>query len=121
MLRGHIVLLIAIYPSDGDVKPGGPFGAFRGEEKAISRRTRFHFLPFFHHHHHHPTLHKAISLHKHTYSHPNLNFLQYTVQILVPQVMWSAQAVRESKIDHTKALYPPSADPEARNSAMGWR
>ena len=31
MLRRHIVLLIAIRPSDGDVKPGGPLGAFREE------------------------------------------------------------------------------------------
>ena len=28
-----------------------------------------------------------------TYSHPNFNFLQYTIQILVPHIMWSAQAV----------------------------
>ena len=32
-----------------------------------------------------------------TYSHPNLNFIQYTIQILVPHVMWSAQAVCEMK------------------------
>ena len=36
MLRRHIILLIAIRPSDGDVKPGGPLGAFR-EEQAMSR------------------------------------------------------------------------------------
>ena len=36
MLRRHIVLLIAIRPSDGDVKPGGLLGAFR-EEQAMSR------------------------------------------------------------------------------------
>ena len=42
-----MVLLIAILPSDGDVKPGGPLGAFR-EEQAMSRH-RFH-LPSFHHH-----------------------------------------------------------------------
>ena len=36
MLRRHIVLLIAIRPSDGDVKPGGLLGAFR-EEHAMSR------------------------------------------------------------------------------------
>ena len=33
--------------------------------------------------------------------HPNLNFLQHTIQILVSHVMWSVQAVRELKIDHT--------------------
>ena len=36
MLRRHIILLITIRPSDGDVKPCGPFGAFR-EEQAMSR------------------------------------------------------------------------------------
>ena len=36
MLRRHIVLLIAIRPSDGDIKPGGPLCAFR-EEQAMSR------------------------------------------------------------------------------------
>ena len=41
-------------------------------------------------------LHQTVIL-----SHPNLNFLQYTIQILVPHVMWSAQEVRDSKIDHT--------------------
>ena len=37
-----------------------------------------------------------------TYSHPNLNFLQYTIQILIPHLMWSAQVVCDSKIDHTQ-------------------
>ena len=37
-----------------------------------------------------------------TYNHPKLSFLQYTLQILAPHVMWSAQAVRDSKIDHTQ-------------------
>ena len=55
-----------------------------------------------------------------TYSHPNLNFLQYTIQILVPQLMWSAQAVRDLKIDPLNAIYPPCAEPEAHNSAVGW-
>ena len=98
MLRRHIVLLIAIRPSDGDVKPGGPLGAFR-EEQAMSR-DRVSPSPF---------LSSSLSrtntiLHytnSYTYSHPNLNFLQYTIQILFPHVMWSAQAVRDSKIDHT--------------------
>ena len=36
MLRRHIALLIAVRPSDGDVKPGGPLGAFQ-EEQAMSR------------------------------------------------------------------------------------
>ena len=37
MFRKHIVLLIAIRPSDGDDKPGGPLGAFR-EEQTMSRQ-----------------------------------------------------------------------------------
>ena len=36
MFRRHIILLIAIRPSDGDVKSGGPLGAFR-EEQSMSR------------------------------------------------------------------------------------
>ena len=45
-----MVLLIAIGPSDGDVKPGGPLGAFR-EEQAMSRH-RVSPSPF-----HHPIQH----------------------------------------------------------------
>ena len=55
-----------------------------------------------------------------TYSHLNPNFLQYTIQILVPHVMWSAHVVRDSKIDQFNAIYPLCAEPEARNSAVGW-
>ena len=96
MLRRHIVLLKAIHPSDGDVKPGGPLGAFQ-EEQAMSR----HWVspsPFLSSSSHTPQLHYTNS---YTYSHLNLDFLQYTIQILIPHVMWSAQAVRDLKIDHT--------------------
>ena len=96
MLRRHIVLLIAIRSSDGDIKPGGPLGAFR-EEQTMSR----HLLPSFHYHrtqHNYTT--QTVKFY--TYSHPNLSFLQYTIHIFVPHVMWSAQAVRDSKIDHTQ-------------------
>ena len=41
------VLLIAIRPSDVDVKPDGPLGAFR-EEQAMSR-NRVSPSPFFNH------------------------------------------------------------------------
>ena len=34
--------------------------------------------------------------------------------------MWSAQAVRDSKIDHFNAIYPPCLQPQPRNSAVGW-
>ena len=94
MLRRNIVLLIAIRPSDGDVKPGGPLVAFL-EEQAM-RRHRVSPSLFIS-----SSSSNTITLHTHTYSHPNLNFLQYTIQILVPHVMWSAQALRDSKIDHT--------------------
>ena len=96
MLRRHIVLLIAIRPSDGDVKPGGPLGGFR-EEQAMSRH-RVSPSPFLSSSSHTTQLHYTNS---YTYSHLNLNFLQYTIQILIPHVMWSAQVVRELKIDHS--------------------
>ena len=97
MLRRHIVLLIVIHQSDGDVKPGGPLGAFR-EEQAMSRHG-VSPSPFLSSSSHTTQLHYTNS---YTYSHPNLNFLPYTIQILIPHVMWSAQAVRDSKIDHTQ-------------------
>ena len=97
MLRRHIVLLISIRPSDGKVKPGGPLGAFQ-EEQAMSRH-RVSPSPFFSSSSHTTQLHYTNT---YTYSHPNPNFLQYTIQILVPHVMWSAQVVRDSKIDHTQ-------------------
>ena len=108
MLRRHIVLLIAIRPSDGDVKPGGLLGAFR-EEQAMSRHRVSH-SPFLSSSSLTTQLHYTNS---YTYSHPNLNFLQYSIQIHIPHVMWSAQAVRDSKIDHTHRH--PSIRP-ARNS-----
>ena len=75
MLRRHTVLLIAIRPSDGDVKPGSPVAAFR-EEQAMSRH-RVSPSPFLSSSHT-TQLHYTNS---YTYSYPNLNFLQYTIQI----------------------------------------
>ena len=34
--------------------------------------------------------------------------------------MRSAQAVRDSKMTTLNAIYPPCAESEARNSAVGW-
>ena len=82
-----MVLLIAISPLDRDIKPGGPLGAFR-EEQAMSRHRVSPSL-FLSSSSHTTQLHYT---NNNTYSHPNLNFLQYTIQILVPHVMWSAQA-----------------------------
>ena len=91
--------MIAIRPSDGDVKPGGPLGAFR-EEQAMSGHlvSPSPFLSSSSSSSHTTQLHYTNS---YTYSHPNLKFLQYTIQILIPHVMWSAKAVRDSEIDHT--------------------
>ena len=88
--------MIAIRPSDGDVKPGGPIGAFR-EKQAMSRH-QVSPVPFLSSS---PPQHNSTTQISYTYSHLNLNFLQYTIQILVPNAMWSAQAMRVSKIDHT--------------------
>ena len=85
MSRRHIVLLIAIRPSDGDVKPGGALGDFL-EEQAMSRQ-RFSPSPFLSSSSHTTQLHYTNS---YTYSHPNLNFLPNIIQVL-----------RDSKIDHT--------------------
>ena len=85
--------MVAIRPSDGDVKPGGPLGAFR-EEQTMSRH-RVAPSPFL------PSSSHATQLH-YTNSYHNLNFLQYTIQTLDPHAMWSAQEVRDSKIDHTQ-------------------
>ena len=95
MLRRHIVLLIAIRPSDGDVKNGGPLGAFR--EKQIMSRHRVSPSPFLSSSSHTTQLRYTNS---YTCSYPNLNFLQYTIQILIPHVMWFVQVVRASKIGH---------------------
>ena len=95
MLRRHVVLLIVIRLSDGDVKPGGPLGAFQ-EEQAMSRH-QVSPSPFLSSSHT-TQLHYTNS---YTYNHPNLNFLPYSIQILIPHVMWSAQAVHDLEIDHT--------------------
>ena len=69
MLRRHIVLLIVIRPSDGDVKPGGPLGAFRVEQAMSQHRVSP--SPFLTSSSHRTQLHYTNS---YTYSHPNLTF-----------------------------------------------
>ena len=112
MLRRYIVLLTAIRPSNGDVKSGGLLGAFR-EEQAMSRHQ---VSPS-------PFLSSSSSHTTQTVTHTvTLTSTFYnTAQILFPHVMWSAQAVRDLKIDHTQRHvgYSPCAEPEARNSAVG--
>ena len=94
---GSLYLFYNTEPLDGDVKPGGHPGAFR-EEQVMSRHG-VSPSPFLSSSSHTTQLHYTNS---YTYSHPNLNFLQYTIQILIPHVMWSAQVVHDSKIDHTQ-------------------
>ena len=77
MLRRHILLLIAIRPSDGDVKPGGPLGAFR-EEQAM-RQHRISPSTFVSSSSHTAQLHYTNS---YTYSHPKLDFLQHCTDTL---------------------------------------
>ena len=55
-----------------------------------------------------------------TYSHHNLTFFSIKMLIYIPHETWSAQVVRESKIDHTNAIYPHSTEPKVRNSAISW-
>ena len=74
----HIVLLIAIRPSDGYVKPGGPLGTFP-EEQAMSRH-RVSPAPLLSSSSSHTTqLHYTNS---YTYSLPNLNYLQHCTDTL---------------------------------------
>ena len=71
---------------------------------------------------------KALSSHttelhctnSYTYSHRNLNFLQYTIQILIPHVMLSKWCVIRKQTT-LNAIYPPCAEPEAPDSAVGWQ
>ena len=80
--RSMYVEKVQSRPVDSDSSVGrgryawSPLGAFREEQAMIRHRV--------------------------SPSHPNLNFLQYTIQILVPYIMWSAQAVSDSKIDYTQ-------------------
>ena len=55
-----------------------------------------------------------------THSHPNPSSFNTQIQIHIPHVTLSPKVVRELKIDHTNAIYPPCMEPEARNSAVGW-
>ena len=89
MLRRHIVLLIVICPSDRDVKSGGPLHAFQEEQ--------------------------AMSWHQVSPS-PFLSSYDLT---LVPHIMWFAQAVRESKIDHTQRHLSALCGTPSTYSAVG--
>ena len=113
MLRRHIVLLIVISLSDGDVKPGGPLGAF-WEEQAISRH-RVSPSPFLSSSSHTTQLHYTNS---YTYSHPNLNILQYTTHPIC-NVVCPSGAWIENRSHVTSSIHL-GMEPKARNSAVGW-
>ena len=91
MLRRHIVLLIAIRPSDGDVKPGGSLGVF--DKSRLWAGTGFHLLPSFHYH---PTLHNTVTLHKQLHiqsPYPQLPTVHYydtrpTRNVVCPSSAW---------------------------------
>ena len=105
-----------IHPSDGVVNPWRSpwcFSRRAGYEPALGFTFSLPFIIII--------PHSTTQLHytnSYTYSHPNLNFLPYTIQILVPHVMWSAQAVHELKIDHTQCHL--SALRRTRSTQMQW-
>ena len=76
-----------------DVKPGGPLGAFR-EEQTMSR-YRVSPSPFLSSSSHTAQLHYT---NRHTVT---LTSTSYSTLYRYSHVMWSAQAVHDSKIDHT--------------------
>ena len=96
MLRRHIVLLV----SDSSVR----WGRYAWRPPwCFLRRAGYDSAPgFIFSFHDHPTKHNYTTQKCYTYSHSNLSFLQYTIHILVPHVMWSAQVARDSKIDYTQ-------------------
>ena len=69
------------------------------EKSRLWAGTGFHLLPSFHHH---PTQHN------YTYSHPNLNFLQYTIQLLRPtrNVVCPSGAWFENRPHSTPSICP---------------
>ena len=91
-----IVLLIAIRPSDGDVNPGGPLGAFREEQAVI--RHRVSPSPFL------SSSSYTTQLH-YTNSHPNLNFLQYTDTRSTRNVVCPSGAWFENRPHLTPAIH----------------
>ena len=92
------------------VKPGGPLGAFR-EEQAM-RRHRVSPYPFLSSSSSHTTQRYTTV----TLTATLTSTSSRTLQILIPHVMWSAQAANLK----LNAIYPPCVEPEARNSAVGW-
>ena len=70
--------------------------------------TGFHLLPSLHHH---PTCNTHFKNNK--YNLPKLTSFSTQIQIHIPHI-WI------KKKTTLNAIYPPCAEPEARNSAVGW-
>ena len=95
MLRRHIVLFVAIRPSDEDVKP-----AFR-EEQAMSRH-RVSPSPFLSSSSHTTQI---LYINSYTYSHHNLNFLQhYTESLSTRNVVCPSGAWYENRPHSTPSI-----------------
>ena len=114
MLRRHIVLLIEIRPSVGDVKPGGPLGAFR-EEQATSRH-RVSPSPFLSSSSHTTRLHYTNS---YTYSHPNpqLPTVHYTDTHLTRNVVCPSGAWIENRPHSTPSIH---LEQNPKHEIMQW-
>ena len=113
MLRWHIVLLIAIRPSDGLVKPGGPLDAFR-EEQAMSRHrvSPSPFLSSSQHNHTTQTVTHTVTLTSTSYS-TLYRYSSHTKHRLPKRCVIRKQTT-------VNAIYPPCVEPEAHNIAVGW-
>ena len=94
-----------IMSSDGDVKPGGPLGAFR-EEQAMSRH-RVSPSAFLSSSSHTTQLHY---INNYTYSHPNLNFLNYTDTHPTRNVVCPSGAWFENRPHSTPSIVPVHSD-----------
>ena len=69
--------------------------------------TGFHLLPSLHDPtYYYKTITHIVTQTSHAFS--------TQIQMHITHVTWSAQELRESKIDHTNAIYPPSAESESR-------
>ena len=101
-----------IRSSDGDLKPGGPLGAYQQMEAlGFTFSLPFTITPRTTHLHyktirlHIVTLISLLPIHKYRYT-----SLRVT----------SGKEMRELKMDHINAIYPHIAESEARNNAVGW-
>ena len=118
ILRRHIVLLIAIRPSDGDVKPGGPLGAYRQEYDMYRYRVSASPFPSLSSYIQHTYITKTIThtvtltsllsvgLHKYRYTSP------------------TKRGLPKKCVNRKQTTLTPSIrvarNPKQSNSAVGW-